>query len=179
MNIFEAIKKRYSYRGRFKSTPVPRNELKLIMETGLVAPSGCHKQTTSLIGIDDPELINSIMKMLNKNGFIGGNPPAGICVLSQPYECYPGVFFNVQDYSAAIENMLLAIVALGYDSCWIEGHIVRSVETQEQISKLLNIPEGYVVVGFLPVGIVEAEGKRAVYKPFEERAWFNGFGRNK
>jgi len=179
MDTFEAIKKRYSYRGNFKNTAIPRSEIKQILEAGLAGPSGCNKQTTSLIALDDPELINSIMVYLKKNGFIGGNPPAGICVLTQPIQSYPNVFFNVQDYSAAIENMLLAITALNYSSCWIEGHIIKHVETQEHISKLLDIPAEYIVVGFLPIGIAEAEGKRAVYKAFEERPWFNGFKCNK
>jgi nitroreductase len=78
----------------------------------------------------------------------------------------------VQDYSAAIENMLLAITALGYASCWIEGQITYNSETQEKIAKLLKISSEYAVVGFLPVGVPEKEGKRPVYKPFSERAWF-------
>ena len=39
--------------------------------------------------------------------------------------------FAIQDYSAAIENMLLAIIALGYESCWYEGHITD----EDQIGK--------------------------------------------
>ena len=177
MNTFDSINKRYSFRGLYKKTPIPREDLKKIMEAGLAAPSGCNKQTTSLIGLDDPQLINSISKILNKNGFDGGNPPAGICVLTQKIPGYNDVYFYIQDYSAAIENMLLAITALNYASCWIEGQVTCNTETQQQISKLLNIPADYIVVGYLPVGVAEAEGKRPDYKPFEERAWFNGFGK--
>ena len=176
MNTLEAINKRYSFRGSYKNTNVPREDLKKILEAGLAAPSGCNKQTTSLIAIDQPELINSILNIIKKNGFSGGNPPAGICVLTQKTPAYADKYFYVQDYSAAIQNMLLAITALGYVSCWIEGQITESAETQSNIAKLLNIPTDYIVVGFLPVGIAENEGKRPVYKPFEERAWFNGFG---
>lgn len=176
MNTFDAIAKRYSYRGLYKNTPIPREHLKKIMEAGLAAPSGCNKQTTSLIALDDPKLIDSITKLVKKNGFTGGNPPAGICVLTQPIPAYNDVRFNIQDYSAAIQNMLLAITSLGYASCWIEGQITESAETQEQIAKLLNLPADYIVVGFLPIGVPEAEGNRPDYKKFEERAWFNGFG---
>jgi len=178
MNTFEAINKRYSFRGSFKNVLVPREDLKKIMEAGLAAPSGCHKQTTSLIGIDDPKLIDSISTLVKKNGFTGGNPPAGICILTQPIPAYNDVRFNVQDYSASIQNMLLAITALGYASCWIEGQVTESKQTQEQIANLLNIPTDFIVVGFLPVGIPENESKGPAYKPFNERAWFNGFGKN-
>lgn len=176
METFEAIKTRYSYRGSYKNTPIPREDLRKILEAGLAAPSGRNTQTTSLIALDDPDKVSFIAKLVKTNGFRGENPPAGICILTQQIPAYGDVYFNVQDYSAAIENMLLAITALGYASCWIEGQVTKDTGTQEQIAKLLNIPADYTVVGFLPVGVAEAEGKRPDYKAFEERAWFNGFG---
>ena len=176
MDTFDAIKNRYSYRGLYKTTPVPREDLKKILEAGLAAPSGCNKQTTSFIALDDAGLLKSIFNIVNKTGFKGGSPPAGICVLTQRIPGYDDVYFNVQDYSAAIENILLAITALGYASCWIEGQITASSDTQEKIAKILNIPMGYTVVCFLSVGVPEKEGKRPGYKAFSERAWFNGFG---
>ena len=173
MDVLECIQKRYSYRGAYLSTAVPRDDLEKIMKAGLAAPSGCNKQTTSLVGIDDPRLLESITGLINKNGFSGKMPPAGICVLTQEIPGYADVYFYVQDYSAAIENMLLAITSLGYASCWIEGQVTESKETQKKISELLNIPEKYIVVGYLPIVIPEKEGKRPSYKAFSERAWFN------
>ena len=179
MNIFEAIKNRHSFRGSYKNTKVPREDLKKILEAGLAAPSGCNKQTTSLIAIDDPQLVNSIHALVKKNGFRGegGVAPAGICVLTQEIPIKENKYLNVQDYSAAIENMLLAITALGYASCWIEGQVTANTETQNQISELLGVPADYIVVGFLPVGVAENEVKRPEYKSFNERAWFNRFGK--
>jgi nitroreductase len=177
METFDAIKKRYSFRGSYKNTPVPREDLKKILKAGLAAPSGCNKQTTSLIALDNLELINSIITLVKGNGFKGENPPAGICVLTQRIPAYEDYYFNVQDYSAAIQNILISITALGYASCWIEGHIINYPGTQEQMAKILNTPKEYAVVGFLPVGIPEQEGKRPRYKEFSERAWFNGFGK--
>jgi nitroreductase len=173
MNVFECLQKRYSYRGIYKNIPIPREDLEKILKAGLAAPSGCNKQTTSLVGIDDNNILNSITGIVNKNGFEGKIPPAGICVLTQNIPGYKNVFFNVQDYSAAIENMLIAITALGYASCWIEGQITENIETQKQIAKLLKLPKEYIVVAFLPVGIPETEGKRPIYKAFSERAWYN------
>ena len=173
MDIFECLQKRYSYRGAYTRTPVPREDLEKILSAGLAAPSGCNRQTTSLIAVDDPKLLGSITELVKKNGFKGENPPAGICVLTQKIPGYADKYFNVQDYSAAIENMLLAITALGYASCWIEGQVTADAETQEKTAKLLKIPADYTVVAFLPVGVPDKETKRPAYKPFSERAWFN------
>ena len=52
MNVISAIRNRHSYRGKYKSDPVPREDLIQIMEAGLAAPSGCNKQTTSLICVE-------------------------------------------------------------------------------------------------------------------------------
>ena len=57
MDIINAILTRSSYRGKYMDTIVPRNDLKKIMEVGLAAPSGCNKQTTSLIAIDEVNVI--------------------------------------------------------------------------------------------------------------------------
>jgi len=175
MDVFDAIKSRYSFRGTYQNAPVPREDLKKILEAGLAAPSGCNKQTTAFIALDDPKLVKTITEILKKNGFGGENAPAGICVLTQHIPGYADVFFNVQDYSAAVENILIAVTALGYASCWVEGQVTENPETQKQIAQMLNIPDEHIVVAFLPVGIPEKEGKRPSYKPFEERAWFNAF----
>jgi nitroreductase len=178
MDIFECLQKRYSFRGAYKSAPVPRENLEKILKAGAAAPSACNKQTTSFIGIDDPELVKTITALVKQNGFRGGSSvaPAGVIVLTQKITAYGSVCCNVQDYAAAIENLLLAITGLGYASCWIEGQVTAAAETQQKIAQLLKIPEDYEVIAFLPVGLPEEDLKRPAYKPFEERAWFNGFG---
>ena len=52
MNVIEAIHYRHSYRGKYKDIPVPKEDLIKIMQAGLDAPSGCNKQTTSLIAVE-------------------------------------------------------------------------------------------------------------------------------
>ncbi|MDR0322288.1 MAG: nitroreductase family protein [Treponema sp.] len=173
MDVFECIRNRYSYRGRYKNTPVPRQDLEKILKAGLAAPSACNKQTTSLIGLDDPALLASFTDLVKKNGFEGEKPPAGVCVLTRGILSYRDKPFYVQDYSAAIENMLLAITGLGYASCWIEGQVTENTETQEKFSRLLRLADDYIVVAFLPIGIPEIEAKHPTYKLFSERAWFN------
>ena len=83
--------------------------------------------------------------------------------------------FSVQDYSAAIENMLLAIVDLGYQSCWFEGHVTDEDRIGDKIARILNVPEEYELVCILPVGTAEGEPMTPPKKSFEERAWFNSF----
>ena len=173
MSIMVTIEKRRSYRGKYKPTHVPRQDLITIMKAGLAAPSGCNKQTTSLIAIDDKILLDRIKSVIDPP--IAETAPAAICVLTRRINAYRDKCFAVQDYSAAIENMLLAITELGYHSCWYEGHITDDDRICDRIASLLNVPEEYELVCLLPVGIAEDEPAIPKKRPFEERAWFNSF----
>ena len=171
MDVIEAIMNRHSYRGKYRNEPVPRKDLITIMEAGLAAPSGCNKQTTSLIAVDDPRILQQFRQIIDPP--VGETAPAAICVLTRRVNAYRDKCFATQDYSAAIENMLLAMEALGYQSCWYEGHITDDDRICDRMAELLNVPKEYELVCFLPVGIAVEELKLPEKKAFEERAWFN------
>lgn len=174
MNTFEAIQTRYSYRGQYLPTPIPREHLRQILEAGCAAPSGCNMQTTSFIAVDDPEILSKLHGCLRKP--LGATAPAMICVLTRSLCSYHNRSFSVQDYSAAIENILLAITDLGYASCWIEGYVTDEHHIGRQMAAILGVPEEYELIAYLPVGIPAEDGKRVKKKPLSDRAWFNGFG---
>ena len=173
MDALESIFTRHSYRGKYKNTPVLREHLVKIMEAGLAAPSGCNKQTTSLIAVDDGAVLRQLHEVIRPP--VGETAPAAICVLTKRVNAYRDRCFAVQDYAAAVENMLLAIVALGYESCWYEGHITDEDRIGAQMARILGVPDGYELVCFLPVGVAAEAGKAPVKKDFSERAWFNSF----
>lgn len=56
---------------------------------------------------------------------------------------------GLQSVSAAIENMLLAIHALGYGSCWMTGPLVA----QEHFAKLLGYEKERFIAALLPMGV--------------------------
>lgn len=174
--MLDIINKRRSYRGRYLPDAVPREDLVNIMKAGLAAPSGCNKQTTSLIAVDDREVLEKLKSVIDPP--VAETAPAAICVLTQRINAYRDKCFAVQDYSAAIENMLLAITELGYQSCWYEGHITDDDRICEKMAEVLGVPEGYDLVCYLPVGVAEEEPVLPRKKAFEERAWFNHFGEN-
>ena len=173
MNTLEAITGRFSYRGTYQDIPIPREHLKLIMQAGLDAPSGCNKQTVSVIAVDDKALLARLNAVIDPP--MAETAPAMICVLTKKIIAYRNRTFYTQDYAAAIENMLLAIHELGYASCWIEGHITDVDRIGHKMAAILGVPEEYELVAYLPVGIAAEPAKRVKKKAFEERAWFNGF----
>lgn len=173
MDMIELIRARTSYRGKYAGEKVPKAHLRAIMEAGLAAPSGCNKQTTSLIAVDDAALLERLHTVIQPPR--GETAPAMICVLTKRIYAYRDKCFATQDYAAAIENMLLAITALGYQSCWIEGHITDDDKIGAQMARILQVPDDYELVCFLPVGKALETLKKVEKSPFEKRAWFNGF----
>ncbi|MDA3899415.1 MAG: nitroreductase family protein [Spirochaetes bacterium] len=174
MNVIEAISARHSYRGKYKKEFIPKEDLVTIMKAGLAAPSGCNKQTTSLIAVDDSRVLEKLRSVIDPPA--GDTAPAMICVLTQRINAYRDKCFAIQDYSAAIENMLLAIIGMGYQSCWFEGHITDEDKIGDKMAKILGVPEDYELVCFLPIGIPETEPSLPLKKEFSQRAWFNKFG---
>lgn len=174
MDALQCIALRHSYRGAYRNEPVPREDLIKIMEAGLAAPSGCNKQTVSLIAADDPALVEKIKSVIDPP--VAQTAPAFICVLTRRVCAYRDRCFAVQDYAAAIENMLLAITALNYQSCWYEGHITDEDRICDKIAGLLGVPRDMDLVCILPVGRADGESVPPRKKTFEERAFFNGFG---
>ena len=173
-SLTDLIMSRRSYRGKYRPDKIPRKDLKAIIEAGLAAPSGCNRQTTSLIAVDDETLLARLHQVIDPP--VAETAPAMICVLTRRINAYRDRCFATQDYSAAIENMLLAISAMGYQSCWYEGHITDEDRIGDRIAGILGVPDEYELVCILPVGIAESTPAAPKKKPFEERAWFNGFG---
>ncbi|MBQ0036383.1 MAG: nitroreductase family protein [Firmicutes bacterium] len=175
MNTIDCISNRHCYRGEYVVDEIPsRKDLTAIMEAGLSAPSGCNMQTTSLIAVDDRDIVKQIKSVIDPP--IAQTAPAFICVLSQEIIAYRDKCYAVQDYAAAIENMLLTAVELGYQSCWYEGHITDKDRICDKIAKILNVPNEYNLVCILPIGKAKSEAKGPKKKDFKDRAWFNKFG---
>jgi nitroreductase len=159
---------------------VPREHLTEILAAGLAAPSGCNKQTTSVIGVDDLALVKRLYAAITPQGDappVGSTSPAMVCVLARRIIAYGDRTYFVHDYAAAIQNMLLAAVALGYQSCWVEGYVTDADRLGRVMADMLDVPQEYELVCYLPIGVAAEPVARVRKKPFYERAWFNGFGK--
>ena len=176
MDVFEAIAKRHSYRGPFKDQPVAREDLRRIVQAGIQAPSGSNAQTTTFVVADDPDPVSEIREMHPSNQAMQQACAYIVCVVDKhPEAIYAGHTFQIEDCAAAVENMLLAVTALGYATVWIDGWL-RVEGRAERIGALLGLPEGKMVRVILPVGVPVEAHQQKEKKPFEQRAWFDLYG---
>jgi nitroreductase len=167
MDLFNAIQARRSVR-KFRPDPVPRSDLEKLVAAGIEAPSGANAQLRQYVIVDDPAVMDALRQA---SGAIDG-APAAIVVLIEPAETPYGPFW-VQDASAAIENMLLAAVAMGYASCWVEGQVRRH---EPALREALGVPQALRVWAILPIGKPAAHPARPAKSRLPDVTHYNRFG---
>jgi nitroreductase len=144
MNTFEAIEARKSIR-KFKSDPVPADQIQKILKAATLAPSGKNKQPWRFFVIQGEEKRAEMVSVLRKGiaaakerGESAGSSENSARIMEQapvtifvfnPYGIFPwqehstGQIFtelvDIQSTGAAIQNMLLAAQDLGLGTLWI------------------------------------------------------------
>jgi nitroreductase len=173
MDVFEAIARRHSYRGGFTDARVPREHLTRIVQAGIQAPSGCNAQTTSFVIVDDPAVLARLAAIVDKP--VVREARAIIVCVVEHRAAYGNMSFAVEDCSAAVENMLLAITALGYATVWLDG-VLRTEGKAQAIADVLGVPSCREVRIMLPLGVPKEPGRQRERLPFAARAGFNRYG---
>jgi len=176
MDTLDAIDKRHSYRGPYENTRVPRRDLRRIVQSGIRAPSGVNAQTTTFLIVDDSDMLDRLRALELPNEAMRQAKAIIFCLVDRnPQPVYKDLVFQVEDCSAAVENMLLTITALGYASVWVDGWLLFD-NNAEKVGRALDLPKNKVVKVMLPIGVPVKKVKQRKKKPFRERAWFNEYG---
>jgi len=154
MDAIEAIRKRRSIRS-FTGEPVPRAHIEMIIDAGRLAATGYNHQPWDFIVITQKEMIDQLKcaaSWIEKAGFV-------IALVLDPSTQY-----WLEDGAAAVENILIAVTALGYGACWLEGD---SQPNEEAFKTLLKVPKEKRLLTLIPVG-VPVEWPEVEKKPLKE-----------
>jgi len=175
MEFFDVIENRYSYKGRFLPDAIPLETLELIAKAGLSAPTGNNSQCVQLIILPDRESLAPLRAIAGGDGL--HTAPAAIALITDHSRTAGSKYnFEVEDYAAATENMLLSAVALGYAAVWLDGPFLDEAP-QLAARAALGIPEeGYHLRVVIPIGLPEGEGSRRTKLPFNERVYYGRYG---
>lgn len=141
MDALEAIAARRSIRS-FKPDPVSEEALRKIVDAGRLAPTANNVQPWEFVIITDAERRRQIAE-LTENGKFISKTPVCIAVLSQPIKYY------IEDGCAAIENMLIAAVALGLGTCWVAGD---KKTYAAELASLCGAPPDLKLVAMIALG---------------------------
>jgi nitroreductase len=153
-DVIKVIKNRRSVR-LYRDEQIKEEELQIIVESGLWAPSGHNAQPWHITVVQDRDLIShmsdiatqdmsqSPLEWVARMGRSGRNlfynAPTVLIVSGRKED---EVMMNsVVDCSAAIQNIILAAESLDIGSCWIG--LIRFFFAHEEEVKKLDLPEGY------------------------------------
>jgi len=173
MDFFEVIHARYSHKEKFLPDPVPLADLEKIALAGIAAPNGANRQLVRLVILPDRSALQGVSDLIEHGGL--QTAPAAIAVLTTDESPANDFTFEKEDYSAAVENMLLSAVALGYVSLWLDYPWFDATR-QKRIKEVLDIPESYHLWAVLPIGKPDGPGSRRDKIPPEERLSYRKFG---
>ena len=169
MDFFDAVGKRYSHKERFLPDVVPGEVLDKIAEAGLAAPTGSNSQCVKLVILRTREEVQKLCDIVKTEGLL--TAPAAIAVLTDSEGHAAPFNFEVEDYSAATTQMLLAATALGYVSLWLDAPFFNE-ENQKAAINVLGASERYHLRVVLPIGLPDGEGSRRSKKAFNERVFY-------
>ena len=172
MNTFDAISRRYSHKEGFLSDPVPLEDLQRIARAGIEAPSGANRQTVRLVILPDRDALDPVSAVTPTYGL--NTAPAAIVVMTDKTLSDDRNNFEKEDYSAAVQNMLLGAVALGYASLWLDSPYFEA-QKQREVRDALGLPEKYHIWAVLPIGKPDGEGSRREKLPLNERVFYRHY----
>ena len=157
MELFEAIHTRRSIR-QYKPGKVSEEKIQKILEAGMTAPSARNLQHWHFIVIRDKDALKDISAH-NPHGSMTASADVAILACSDLGIAGAGDYWQ-QDCGACVENMLLAIHALGLGGVWTAAY-PRNEEYVKFVKKRFGLPEKVMPFAVIPIGIPAQESKKA------------------
>jgi len=147
MTTREAILTRRSVRQFDPTRPITEEQIHMMLEAAMFAPSARNTRPWEFVVITDPEDIRKVGE------FEGGQKSyetaqAVIIILGIEEKQAPGNLLN--DCGAAAENLILQAWDMGIGTCWCGIHPVES--RVKGATEFLGLPEGVVPFCAIPMG---------------------------
>ena len=121
-----------------------------LLEAAMAAPSAVAKDPWRFVIIRKPEMLRRIAEKL-PNGQMLATATVGIIVCGDLTVVHDQqLSYLLQDCSAAIENLLLAIHAMGLGACWLGVH--PREDRIQHIKAVLGLPETVIPIAGIAIG---------------------------
>ena len=153
MDALDVIFTRRSIR-QYTDEPVTEEQIKILLEAGMNAPSANNRQPWHFIVVDAREHLKAIMEVHPYSKMLEQAPMAiVVCADITRSERY-----WQQDCAAATQNILLAARALGLGSVWLG--VYPKEERTKGITRLFDLPEHIRPLCVIAVGHPAEEAER-------------------
>lgn len=160
MPVNEIIQKRKSVRNYKEGAIVTEEQIKIILEAGMLAPSACNSRPWEFIVVRNREKLEEIMKV---HPFTKMLKTAGIAILVCANMDLNYKDFFPQDCAATTQNILLQSTDLGLGTCWCGIYPIERLIVN--FKKIFDLPENIMPFNIIAVGVsVEEFGARGYYE---------------
>lgn len=170
MDMLTALHTRRSIR-KYTDEPVSREDIRVLLDAAMIAPSAGNSRPWQFVVIDDPQLLKKVPE-INPYAAMAPKAPCAILVCGDTaVEKYKG--FWVQDCSAAVQNLLLAATGIGLGTVWTGIHPLE--DRVKGFRQLLKLPDHIVPLALVVLGHHEGDGdSKSRYEA--EKVHYNAFG---
>jgi nitroreductase len=159
--VLDAIRNRRSIR-HYQDDPVNEEDLHTILEAGRWAPSGLNNQPWRFVVVREPLVKKEIAEQTRYRDIIR-NAPVIVAVFLDNATSYDHVK-DCQAIGACLQNMWLAIHALGLGGVWI-GEILKN---KQKVADILGTPETLELMAVMAVGKPRPQERESQRKPLSE-----------
>lgn len=122
-----------------------------LLEAAMAAPSAGAKDPWRFVVIREREMLSKIAAGL-PFGKMLATASLGIVVCGELDAAHDGqLSYLLQDCSAATENLLLAVHALGLGACWLGVH--PREDRVRKLGELLSLPASVIPVACIAIGL--------------------------
>lgn len=183
MKVLEAIVARRSVR-KFKRKPVDEEQLRLLLESARLAPSGSNRQPWQFIVVRSEKAKKEIAAASHHQSWMLDAPLFLVCVADpvprlkgkEPFSVddnspEPVVKKIIRDTSIAIEHIVLQAEALGLATCWV------AYFSQGDMRPMLEVPSDKYIVAVLPIGYADEQPEAMPRKSLEEMVYYESWGK--
>jgi nitroreductase len=164
--MHDLFKGRRSVR-KFLDKKVTDDQIQEILSAAMVAPSGRHSRPWEFIVVKDREKRERLAKLRSSGKFIRDSP---VCIVVLGNERQSNLW--VQDCSLASGHIYLEVTNQGLGTCWVNVKCSKTDEgedAEEEVKKILGIPEDLRVLCMLPIGYPKEEMIKHNEDEYEER----------
>jgi nitroreductase len=142
MDVLETIRARRSIR-KYKPELIPTEKMEMILEATCLAPSAGNRQPWRFVLVQDKKRMRTLAQAANDQMFLADAAIIAVAVGDPEISAK----WHEKDTMIAIEHMVLTATSLGYGTCWIGAF------DEDEVKRLLKIPEKMKVVALLPIGV--------------------------
>ena len=146
MDCTQAIRARRSIRRYQPGAPVPEEDVKLMLEAAMLAPSACNSRPWEFFVAEGP--VKDRLHAIHPYAGMLETASLAIVVCARPEDqSGKAAGFWPLDCGAAVENLLLQAVALGYGACWCGCWPSPRVSKLQGILGTQSVPAALIAVG--------------------------------